>query len=67
MALQVHQFICLSDNFGILIHDPATGATAIIDAPEAGGLRGRKLRFVDAPKLAVRPRYLDACHAITPA
>ena len=36
MALQVHQFICLSDNFGILIHDPATGATATIDAPEAG-------------------------------
>ena len=36
MALQVHQFICLSDNFGVLIHDPATGATATIDAPEAG-------------------------------
>ena len=36
MALQVHQFICLSDNFGLLIHDPATGATATIDAPEAG-------------------------------
>lgn len=35
MALQVHQFICLSDNFGLLIHDPATGATATIDAPEA--------------------------------
>ncbi|MBM3607095.1 MAG: hydroxyacylglutathione hydrolase [Alphaproteobacteria bacterium] len=35
MAAIVHQFMCLEDNFGILIHDPATGATASIDAPEA--------------------------------
>lgn len=34
MPLQVHQFICLSDNFGVLVHDPATGATASIDAPD---------------------------------
>src|SRR5260221_4975836 len=27
---------CLTDNFGYLIHDPATKATASIDAPEAG-------------------------------
>jgi len=33
--LQIHQFPCLNDNFGVLIHDPATGATASIDAPEA--------------------------------
>ena len=35
MAASVHQFLCLSDNYGALIHDPATGATASIDAPEA--------------------------------
>ncbi|MBL8589547.1 MAG: hydroxyacylglutathione hydrolase [Methylobacteriaceae bacterium] len=35
MAAQIHQFTCLSDNFGVLIHDPASGATASIDAPEA--------------------------------
>lgn len=35
MTAQIHQFPCLSDNFGALIHDPATGATASIDAPEA--------------------------------
>ena len=34
MALQVHQFICLSDNFGLIAHDPETGATASIDAPD---------------------------------
>jgi hydroxyacylglutathione hydrolase len=27
--------MCRSDNFGVLLHDPATGATAAIDAPEA--------------------------------
>jgi hydroxyacylglutathione hydrolase len=29
-------FPCLSDNFGYLIHDDATKATASVDAPEAG-------------------------------
>jgi hydroxyacylglutathione hydrolase len=33
--LQIHQFPCLSDNFGVLIHDPALNLTASIDAPEA--------------------------------
>lgn len=36
MAALVHQFMCLEDNFGVLVHDPVTGATASIDAPEAG-------------------------------
>lgn len=31
----IHQFPCLSDNFGVLVHDVASGATAAIDAPEA--------------------------------
>lgn len=33
-TLQIEQFSCRSDNFGVLIHDTATGATASIDAPE---------------------------------
>ena len=36
MSAQTHLFRCLSDNFGVLVHDPAIGATAAIDAPEAG-------------------------------
>ena len=36
MAAEIRPFTCLSDNFGYLIHDPATKATASIDAPEAG-------------------------------
>jgi hydroxyacylglutathione hydrolase len=36
MSAEIRLFPCLSDNFGYLIHDPATKATASIDAPEAG-------------------------------
>lgn len=36
MSAEIRLFPCLSDNFGYLIHDPVTKATASIDAPEAG-------------------------------
>jgi hydroxyacylglutathione hydrolase len=36
--LDVHQFFCRSDNYGVLIHDPASGETASIDAPEAAAI-----------------------------
>ncbi|WP_407177527.1 hydroxyacylglutathione hydrolase [Bradyrhizobium sp. STM 3562] len=36
MAAEIRVFTCLTDNFGYLIHDDASGATASIDAPEAG-------------------------------
>jgi hydroxyacylglutathione hydrolase len=32
--LQIHQFPCLSDNYGFLLHDPASGETAAIDTPD---------------------------------
>lgn len=32
--LEIDLFACRSDNFGVLLHDPVTGATASIDAPE---------------------------------
>src|SRR3569833_2932888 len=35
MAAEINLFACLKDNYGVLIHDPASGATAAIDAPEA--------------------------------
>jgi hydroxyacylglutathione hydrolase len=35
MAAEIRLFPCLTDNFGYLIHDAATGATASVDAPEA--------------------------------
>jgi hydroxyacylglutathione hydrolase len=38
-ALQIHQFPCRQDNFGVLIHDADHGLTAAIDAPETGPIR----------------------------
>jgi hydroxyacylglutathione hydrolase len=35
MALQVHQFPCLQDNYGFLIRDEATGKTGCVDTPDA--------------------------------
>ncbi|MBB6260831.1 hydroxyacylglutathione hydrolase [Paenochrobactrum gallinarii] len=33
-VLEIEQFICRSDNIGVLIHDPVNNLTAAIDAPE---------------------------------
>jgi hydroxyacylglutathione hydrolase len=38
-SLDVHQFACLQDNYGVLIHDAEAGVTASIDAPEAAAVR----------------------------
>ena len=35
MVAEIRLFPCLTDNFGYLVHDPETKATASIDAPEA--------------------------------
>ncbi len=35
MTAQTRLFLCLKDNYGVLLNDPASGATAAIDAPEA--------------------------------
>ena len=36
MPAETRLFPCLKDNYGVLLHDPESGATAAIDAPEAG-------------------------------
>jgi hydroxyacylglutathione hydrolase len=52
MAAEVEQFICRSDNFGVLLHDPSSGVTASIDAPDAAAIeaalkrRGWKLTHI---------------------
>jgi hydroxyacylglutathione hydrolase len=38
-TLQIYQFPCLSDNYGVLIHDANARVTASIDAPEAEKVR----------------------------
>lgn len=39
MAAEIRLIPCLKDNFGYLVHDTATGATASVDAPEAAPIR----------------------------
>jgi hydroxyacylglutathione hydrolase len=38
-TLEIHQFPCLSDNFGVLVHDAGRGLTASIDAPDAAAVQ----------------------------
>ena len=37
--LEIHQFPCLEDNYGVLIRDPGSGLVASIDAPSADEVR----------------------------
>lgn len=39
MPLEIITLPCLSDNYAFLIHNPASGETALVDAPEAGAIR----------------------------
>ena len=70
---------CLTDNYGVLVHAPATGETASIDAPDAAPLRaalearGWKLTTIfvthhhndhTAGIAALKQHY--ACHVIGP-
>ncbi|WP_321341523.1 hydroxyacylglutathione hydrolase [Breoghania sp.] len=34
-SLEIRQFTCLNDNFGVLAHDPDTGKTLAVDVPDA--------------------------------
>jgi hydroxyacylglutathione hydrolase len=46
MSITVHQFPCLSDNYGFLVRDDATGMAASIDTPDAGAIL-RELKTLD--------------------
>jgi len=36
--IEIHQFPCLQDNYGYLVHDRETGVTAAIDTPDAAAI-----------------------------
>jgi hydroxyacylglutathione hydrolase len=38
MPVKTYLFPCLQDNYGVLLHDPVSGATAAIDAPESAAV-----------------------------
>ncbi len=43
--LDMRQFICLEDNYGVVVHDSKTGATAAIDAPDAAAIDAHLRKF----------------------
>jgi hydroxyacylglutathione hydrolase len=45
MGVEIRQFICLTDNFGLLLRDSATGAVASIDAPDAAAIAAELSRL----------------------
>jgi hydroxyacylglutathione hydrolase len=51
MAVQIEQFMCRSDNFGVLLRDPETGDVALIDAPEEKPILEAIARTGWTPKL----------------
>lgn len=67
MPAIIHQFLSREDNFAVLVHDLQTGATAAIDAPEAGPimtvLKQRGWRLTD---ILVTHRHLDHVEGIMP-
>ena len=42
--VEIEQFMCLSDNFGVLVHDTVSGQTVSIDAPEATAIEAALAR-----------------------
>jgi len=43
--IDMRPFICRNDNFGVIIHDSVTGATATIDAPDALAIEKELRKF----------------------
>lgn len=39
MTLEIYQFPARDDNYGVLVHDPESGLTASIDAPETAAVK----------------------------
>lgn len=43
--LDMRQFMCLNDNYGLIVHDSQTGATAAIDVPDADVVETQLRKF----------------------
>jgi hydroxyacylglutathione hydrolase len=67
MPAEIDVFLCLKDNIGALIRDPASGACAAIDAPEEGAiLRVLEKRGWTLTDILVTHRHFDHVGAIGP-
>ncbi len=43
--INMQPFTCLQDNFGLILHDTPTGATASVDAPDADAVEAQLKKF----------------------
>lgn len=65
--LDIDLFACRSDNFGVLLHDPESGATASIDAPEEGPiLEALERRGWTLTHIFITHHHHDHTEAIAP-
>jgi hydroxyacylglutathione hydrolase len=62
MPLIVRQFPCLSDNYGFLARDEATGQVACIDTPDAGAIL-RELKLLGWPLTLILNTHWHPDHA----
>jgi hydroxyacylglutathione hydrolase len=62
MTLTVRQFPCLSDNYGFLARDEATGQVACIDTPDAGSIL-RELKALGWPLHLILNTHWHPDHA----
>ena len=60
--LQIHQFPCLDDNYGFLIHDSESGATAAIDTPDAEEILAEHKKFPLVRGIRTKPVISDGPH-----
>lgn len=65
--LEIHQFLCLKDNYGVLLHEPDAGLTAAIDAPETGPIqRALKEKGWKLTHIMVTHHHADHTQGIGP-
>ncbi|MBX3597511.1 MAG: hydroxyacylglutathione hydrolase [Rhizobiaceae bacterium] len=57
MTIQIEQFNCRSDNFGILLHHVESGLTALIDAPEEAAIMAAIERTGWAPSMILTTHH----------
>lgn len=67
-SLMIEQFSCRQDNFGVILHDPLTGETASIDAPDGtiitNELRQRNWRLTDLLITHHHPDHVEGIAAL---
>ena len=55
--IEIHQFPCLSDNYGVLLRDSVSGMVATIDAPNADQVDAALAVLEAAERQGLRNRY----------